>query len=104
VLRPWCHFELPESDYISGGRRAPDMPGPSGALGPLDPATRVLELASLGVKVKNSLSFAVLNPTGVAYEFHWEHVGPPAAAGGPGMMRRTAPFVCTTKSGAITGM
>ena len=41
VLRPWCHFDLPDSDYISGGRRNPEMPGPSGAVEPLDPATKV---------------------------------------------------------------
>lgn len=41
VLRPWCHFELPESDYVSSGRRNPDMPGPSGAIEPLDTATKV---------------------------------------------------------------
>ena len=41
VLRPWCHFDLPESDYISGGRRNPEMTGPSGAVEPLDPATKV---------------------------------------------------------------
>ncbi len=41
VLRPWCHFELPESDYVAGGRRAPEMPGPSGSIEQLDPATKV---------------------------------------------------------------
>jgi hypothetical protein len=41
VMRPWCHFELPESDYISGGRRNPELPGPSGSIEPLDPATKV---------------------------------------------------------------
>jgi hypothetical protein len=41
VLRPWCHFELPESDYVAGGRRNPDLPGPSGVLELLDPATKV---------------------------------------------------------------
>lgn len=41
VLRPWCHFELPESDYVTGGRRNPDLPGPSGVLELLDPATKV---------------------------------------------------------------
>lgn len=41
VLRPWCHFELPESDYVAGGRRNPDLSGPSGVLELLDPATKV---------------------------------------------------------------
>jgi hydrocephalus-inducing protein len=59
VLRPWCHFELPESDYLSEGRRAAGLPGPGGAPGPLDPSTRVVDLLSLGVRVKNSLGFKV---------------------------------------------
>jgi hypothetical protein len=41
VLRPWCHFELPDSDYISAGQRNPELPGPSGVVEPLDPATKV---------------------------------------------------------------
>eukprot|EP00951_Prasinocladus_malaysianus_P042761 scaffold523759_cov45-Prasinocladus_malaysianus.AAC.3 len=40
ILRPWCHFEMPESDYLTSGRRNPDMKGPHGDLGPLDPNTR----------------------------------------------------------------
>lgn len=51
VLRPWCHFELPESDYVSAGRRNPEMPGPSGAIEPLDAATKVsprVQLQGLG--------------------------------------------------------
>lgn len=36
ALRPWCHFELPDSDYISSGRRRPDMPGPDGGMSPPD--------------------------------------------------------------------
>lgn len=109
MLRPWCHFDLPESDYIAGGRRAADMPGPTGALGPLDPATRVVELLSLGIRVANKLTFHVLNPTGVAYEFAWEQQG--AAAAGDGQLgglagraqQRRGPFVCDTRSGVIAG-
>lgn len=41
VLRPWAHFELPDNDYIVGGRRDPVMPGPSGVVEPLDPVTKV---------------------------------------------------------------
>ena len=37
--------------YLSAGRRAPDRRGPSGDLGPLDPAIKVLEIESLGIKV-----------------------------------------------------
>ena len=30
-LLPYCHFELKESDYITGRRRNPELPGPGGA-------------------------------------------------------------------------
>lgn len=95
VLRPWCHFELPESDYVSGGRRNPEMPDARGNLGPLDPATKVLEMESLGLRVRNTRRFYVLNPTNVTYEFSWEPVGTSASADGP--------FVCQTRRGVITG-
>lgn len=95
VLRPWCHFELPESDYLSAGRRNPEMPDAAGNLGPLDPSTRVLEMESLGLKVRNTKRFYVLNPTSVTYEFVWEPVGVSAASDGP--------FVCQTRRGVVAG-
>lgn len=53
-LLPYCHFELEESDYISGGRRNPELPGPGGAPPgtTLNPNTKVVEFQSCGVKVK----------------------------------------------------
>lgn len=94
VLRPWAHFELPDSDYLSAARRSPDMPGPSGIIEPLDPATRVLEVESLGVKVRNTKRFFVLNPTGISYEFFWQPANRAQEAG---------PFTCTTRRGVIGG-
>ena len=41
VNRPWCHFELPESEYLAGGGRPPGA-------GAVDGATRVVECVSLG--------------------------------------------------------
>ena len=54
-LLPYCHFELEESDYVSGGRRNPELRGPGGAPpgSTLDPNTKVIEFKSCGVKVKN---------------------------------------------------
>ena len=54
-LLPYCHFELEESDYVSGGRRNPELRGPGGAPpgSTLDPSTKVIEFKSCGVKVKN---------------------------------------------------
>lgn len=94
VLRPWCHFELPDSDYISHGRRRPDLPGPDGGMAPLDPTTRVLEIESLGVKVLNTRRFYVLNPTGISYDFSWSLVQPETEL--------TAPFKCLTRRGTIS--
>ncbi|EFJ42226.1 hypothetical protein VOLCADRAFT_67248 [Volvox carteri f. nagariensis] len=98
VLRPWAHFELPDSDYVSAGRRSPDMPGPSGSIEPLDPATRVVEVESLGVRVRNTKRFFVLNPTGIAYEFFWDICG-----GGGGGTSSSSPFTCLTRRGVIGG-
>ena len=95
MLRPWCHFDLPESDYISGGRRDPSKPGPSGAVEPLDPATRVLEIDSLGVKVRNTKRFMVLNPTGIGYEFQWELTS--------GNGQSSSPLTCLTRKGTVMG-
>ena len=54
-LLPYCHFELEESDYVSGGRRNPELRGPRGAHpgSTLDPSTKVIEFKSCGIKVKN---------------------------------------------------
>ena len=70
--RPYCHFELAEGGYVREGRRSPEMPGPDGSLGPLDPATKVIEFESLGTKVRNTRRFFVVNPTSVPYDFLWE--------------------------------
>ena len=56
------------------------MPGPDGSLGPLDPATKVIEFESLGTKVRNTRRFFVVNPTSVPYDFVWESEGEPSEA------------------------
>ena len=50
-LLPSCHFELQDSDYISGARRNPELRGPNGAPpgSTLDPMTRVVEFHVVGV-------------------------------------------------------
>ena len=73
-ILPYCHFELEESSYLSGGRRNPELPGPNGAaagLG-LDPATKVVEFHSVGLSATPlTRHFDLLNPTSVDYEFEW---------------------------------
>lgn len=98
VMRPWCHFELPESDYLTAGRRNPELAGPGGSLSSLDPATRTLEFESLGTRTKNLKRFFILNPTNMSYEFVWEPV-----AGAPGELPTVSPFRCLTKKGVIMG-
>ncbi|KAG3249966.1 Hydrocephalus-inducing [Phytophthora idaei] len=68
-LRPACHFDVERSDYAQW--RAPNVPGPHGDLGPLDPSIKVIEMESLGVRVRNTRRFYVVNPTNVSYEFSW---------------------------------
>jgi len=94
ILRPWCHFEIADSDYLSAGRRNPDMKGPSGDLGALDPATRVVEFESLGTKVRNTKRFFVLNPTATSYEFFWEPFKLEDGSSAP-----VGPFRCLTRRG-----
>ncbi|KAF1330314.1 Hydrocephalus-inducing protein, partial [Globisporangium splendens] len=53
-LRPACHFDVERSDYAQ--RRAPHL---------------VIEMESLGVRVRNTRRFYVVNPTNVSYEFTW---------------------------------
>lgn len=89
--RPKCHFELVNSDYLTGQRRQVGLPGPGGAGGPLDPAYRVIEFKSLGIKVRNTRRFYVMNPTNISYAFEWR------CEDGPG----SNPFRCNTTKGIV---
>ena len=70
-LMPYCHFELPVSDYITGNRRNPELKGPRGSPPgvSLDPATRVIEFLSCGINVNNTMDFNILNPTNHSWKF-----------------------------------
>nr|XP_004659621.2 hydrocephalus-inducing protein homolog [Jaculus jaculus] len=91
-ILPFCHFDLKESDYISGHRRNPDLRGPGA--GPLDPNTRVIEFTCVGIGGQNLQTFTILNPTNTTYSFCWisEEIeslqNPPA-------------FSCLTEKGVI---
>lgn len=54
-IMPDCHFDLPETDYLTGSRRNPELGGPAGAPPGtnLDPNTRVIEFNSIGIGTKN---------------------------------------------------
>ncbi|XP_042303381.1 LOW QUALITY PROTEIN: hydrocephalus-inducing protein homolog [Sceloporus undulatus] len=68
-LLPYCHFDLEDSDYITANRRNPDLRGPGGMS--LDPSTKVIEFTSVGVHVRNTRSFVIMNPTNAPYSFQW---------------------------------
>eukprot|EP00727_Mastigamoeba_balamuthi_P008832 m51a1_g4571 putative hydrocephalus-inducing protein homolog (4443) ;mRNA; f:139753-155829 len=96
--RPLCHIELEESDYLRAGRRNPELKGPGGRLGPLDPETRVIEMLSVGLKVRNLKRFHVVNPTDVDYEFTWE---PACETQGSVPSVGDAAFRCLTRRGLV---
>ncbi|XP_075998117.1 hydrocephalus-inducing protein homolog [Genypterus blacodes] len=83
-LLPHCHFDLEDSDYITGNHRRPELKGA------LDPHTRVIEFNSIGFSAHTTRQFSVLNPTNKDYTFKWkcEDTGP-------------SPFHCLTPSGTI---
>jgi hydrocephalus-inducing protein len=85
AVRPWCHFELPASDYRS--KRASDAP--------LDPKFQILEFESVGTRVKNTKRFYVLNPTSESYEFTWMPEQSATAE------EKEDAFRCMTKRGTI---
>ncbi|XP_074644164.1 hydrocephalus-inducing protein homolog [Tubulanus polymorphus] len=72
-LLPYCHFELEDSDYISGARRNPELRGPNGSPpgAMLDPNTRVIEFEAIGVGVRTVRRFNIINPTNQPYSYVW---------------------------------
>jgi hydrocephalus-inducing protein len=70
---PYCHFDLEESDYLSAGRRNPELPGPDGAASGLgiDSSTKVIEFKSIGVGTKCTKTFKIINPLNADYEYEW---------------------------------
>lgn len=51
-LLPYCHFDIPESDYLSDNRRDPKLPGPVDyeiVDGVLPEDIRVIEINVIGI-------------------------------------------------------
>ncbi|XP_064641495.1 hydrocephalus-inducing protein-like isoform X2 [Lineus longissimus] len=95
-LLPYCHFELEDSDYISGARRNPELRGPRGAPpgATLDQNTRVIEFNSIGVSVKNTRFFSIVNPTNQTYDFMWVNEDDPDP-------KIVSVFKCLTMKGCV---
>ena len=88
--RPICHFNIAESpDYLL--RRSQNMKNEVGLYSPIEAAdVRVVEMESVGLRLRNVFRFSVVNPTGDNYEFKWESMGDPSpfwrCAMGSGML------------------
>jgi len=67
-LLPFCHVDLEESDYLTSGRRNPNLGVPQTGI---DPSTHVLEFRATGVGIIIERHFPVVNPTDVDYSFKW---------------------------------
>ena len=63
--RPICHFELPHSNYL-------DSKGTDITANIDKSKLKVIEFESLGVKVRNTKRFYVVNPTAQGYDFEWK--------------------------------
>ncbi|EFN85832.1 Hydrocephalus-inducing protein [Harpegnathos saltator] len=74
-LLPYCHFDVPESNYPSDGRRDAKLPGPidyqAAGDGSLPADTRVIEFHVVGVGETHVRKFRMLNPTSDDYRFAW---------------------------------
>eukprot|EP00930_Biecheleria_cincta_P015308 TRINITY_DN12810_c0_g1_i1.p1 TRINITY_DN12810_c0_g1~~TRINITY_DN12810_c0_g1_i1.p1 ORF type:complete len:5041 (+),score=1000.88 TRINITY_DN12810_c0_g1_i1:126-15248(+) len=90
AIRPWCHIELPVSDYRS--RRQSEVP--------LDPKYNIVEIVSLGTHVKNTKRFYVCNPTAEPLDFMWQREVPMFSQNRPDDGEEE-PFKCLTKKGTI---
>lgn len=60
-----CHFELDASKIIDKLKEQQIE---------LPPRSQVVDIKSIGTKVKNVRKFYVLNPTNEEYEFEWEYL------------------------------
>lgn len=88
--RPICHFNITESpDYML--RRSENMKNEIGLHSPIEATDiRVVEMESVGLRLRNVFRFSVVNPTSENYEFKWEPLGDPSpfwrCAMGSGML------------------
>jgi hydrocephalus-inducing protein len=85
--RPVCHFELPPSNYRE---KKPDI----------EAKYNIVEFDSLGMKVKNTKRFYVVNPTNIGYEFEWKRIEEDRLPTGANPAYQGF-FKCTTQKGVI---
>jgi len=91
-LLPFCHIDLEESDYLTSGRRNPNLSLPQSGI---DPSTHVLEFRATGVGMFVERHFPVVNPTDVDYSFKWINRDEVVD------QSKKPPFRCCVPSGSI---
>jgi len=89
---PFCHIDLEESDYLTSGRRNPNLGVPQAGI---DPSTHVLEFRATGVGTFVERHFPVINPTDVSYSFKWINRDETVD------QSKKPPFRCCVPSGSI---
>ncbi|KAI9141433.1 hypothetical protein BKA69DRAFT_1166800 [Paraphysoderma sedebokerense] len=93
AVKPLCHFELEESDYLSGDRRT--LENQLLANGQqVDLQTRVIEFTACGINIQNVKRFYIMNPTDTSYEFEWTRID---------MGDTSKMFKCLTPKGIVVG-
>ncbi|XP_043487241.1 hydrocephalus-inducing protein-like [Polistes fuscatus] len=91
---PYCHFDVPESDYIISGKRDQKLPGPIGysMIDTIVENIRVIELNVIGVGNVHTKKFPMINPTADNYHFSWkDHT--------PCSINELSNFQCLTSEG-----
>ncbi|KAJ3305286.1 hypothetical protein HDV03_001884, partial [Kappamyces sp. JEL0829] len=72
-LRPFCHFELEDTDPLSIEARTPERSLENGVPIVLEPNTKIIEFKSCGIRQKNVKKFYIVNPTLHSYDYVWRH-------------------------------
>ena len=80
--RPICHFELPPTNIKSEKDNI-----------------KIFEFESLGIKIRNTKRFYIVNPTSTGYEFEWTRVEEEKNANGNG--NHSNYFRCVTQKGVV---
>ncbi|KAI4504415.1 hypothetical protein M0802_000886 [Mischocyttarus mexicanus] len=91
---PYCHFDVPESDYIISGKRDQKLPGPIGysTIDKIVENIKVIELNVIGVGNVHTKKFPMINPTADNYHFSWkDHT--------PYSINEVSNFQCLTSEG-----
>lgn len=94
---PLVHFEITPSDYLTSGRRKVLFQNQEIESLVDKEKTRVIELYSCGIKVKNTKRFYILNPTDVDFKYSWQKIQTETNDNNNG----DNSFSCLTRTGII---